>query len=116
MSTTCSTLYASAVRPSLSLLISASGSAGLFQSSLLIFFLRYRSNRNNAAASGAHVVVAGVAPYDQLHGRIGLQRCRIYSHRLALDQSSFCQLFQNPVYYQLVKLASSNRRVRKIVT
>jgi regulator of protease activity HflC (stomatin/prohibitin superfamily) len=35
------------------LVISASGSAGLFQSSLLVFFLRFRSRRNNAAASEA---------------------------------------------------------------
>src|SRR3954447_24318836 len=55
ISTAFSALYASAVRPSFSFVISASPSLGLSQSSLEVFFLRLRSMRRNAAASLAFI-------------------------------------------------------------
>src|SRR3954468_17379296 len=55
ISTAFSALYANAVRPSFSLVISACSSIGCFQSSLELFLLRLRSMRRNAAPSLASI-------------------------------------------------------------
>src|SRR6266849_1403466 len=51
MSTACSALYPSPVRPSFMRVISASGSCGLTHSPFLAFFFRRRSMRRSAASS-----------------------------------------------------------------
>src|SRR3954469_14343110 len=90
-----SALYANAVRPSFSLVISACSSIGCFQSSLELLLLRLRSMRRIfgfdsfdfcQALQVPRVTLAGVAPYDGLHRRVGFQRGRIDADGLAFDE------------------------------
>ena len=104
-----SALYASAVRPSLSRVISASGSSGFssprWTSSsyacdpCAAMLPRSSASIPSAWASRfryADVALARISADDGLHRRVGFQRCRIHPDRLAFDQSCLRQSPQHP--------------------
>jgi hypothetical protein len=93
----CSALWARCVRPSLILVILASGSWACVPSSFDRFFLRFRSIRGKSARRRVDarslgglrqkflVGLTSIPPHDTAQRRVGFQRRGIDADRLALD-------------------------------